>query len=283
MGEKTGISWCDHTFNPVWGCTRVSAGCVHCYAETWAKRSGVGWGPRAERRTFGDKHWNEPLRWNRLAQEAGVRRRVFCGSMCDIFEDHPITRAQWPRLYHLILRTPWLDWLLLTKRPEKIYSRLDAVNCDPDELVEHVYLGTSAEDQETANLRIPYLRRFNAKARFVSYEPALGQVDWKAHLSRQQGMFGIDWIIVGGESGHGARPFDIGWARSTVSECKAAGVACFVKQLGAQPRCNGGLGWEVNGVVHPVYWPKLRDKKGGVMAEWPPDLRVQEFPASEAP
>src|SRR5271167_714272 len=118
MGEKTAISWTDHTFNPWWGCTRVSPGCVNCYAETFDKRvfgaEGVHWGPGKPRRTFGDKHWNEPLRWNKKAREAGVYRKVFCASMADIFDVEAPTGER-ERLWDLIRSTDCLIWQLLTK------------------------------------------------------------------------------------------------------------------------------------------------------------------------
>ena len=121
MGMDSKIGWTHHTFNPVWGCVKVSPGCKNCYAETLSKRFGENiWGPDSERRTFGDKHWNEPRRWNKRAEKEGKRQRVFCGSMCDIYEDHPTTNEALLRLFDLIEETPWLDWLLLTKRPEYI-------------------------------------------------------------------------------------------------------------------------------------------------------------------
>ena len=123
MGKTTGISWTDHTFNPWWGCVKVSPGCQRCYAETWDKAKGGGishWGPTAPRRFFGDKHWAEPLAWNRAAERDGVRRRVLCGSMCDVFEHRPDLGDHRFCLYSLIEQTPMLDWLLLTKRPENV-------------------------------------------------------------------------------------------------------------------------------------------------------------------
>ena len=123
MADKTKISWCDATFNPWWGCVKVSEGCQNCYAETFAKRTGHAiWGPAAttQRRTFGDKHWQEPLKWNADAVKAGERRRVFCASMADVFEAHPQLHTERALLWAMIEQTPALDWLLLTKRPENI-------------------------------------------------------------------------------------------------------------------------------------------------------------------
>ena len=146
MGEQTAIAWCDDTFNPVWGCVKVSPACTNCYAEKWAKRTGFTnlWGPGSERRLFGDKHWNEPLTWNRWAAEANCRRRVFCGSMCDIFEPHPAVLGQLCRLWKLIDQAQNLDWLLLTKRPENIHN---APITDGARWPSNVWLGTTVESK----------------------------------------------------------------------------------------------------------------------------------------
>src|SRR6266566_1604751 len=129
MGEETAIEWCDHTFNAWWGCTKVSPACDHCYAETWAKRTGFPdlWGLNAGRRTFGEKHWYDPLRWDLAAMKASRRAKVFCNSMADVFDNHEgVTEAR-RRLWTVIKCTPNLDWLILTKRVgniEKMLTRL---------------------------------------------------------------------------------------------------------------------------------------------------------------
>jgi len=289
MGQVTEISWCDHTFNPVWGCTKVSAGCAHCYAETLAKRYGKDvWGP-GERRTFADKHWNEPLKWARDAEKAGERRRVFCGSMCDVFEEHPTTEAQLPRLMALIAATSHaLDWLLLTKRPERASAWLrEWLATTPRWRVGQAglgaaqpfwWLGTSVEDQSTLVARAPRLFGAPAAVRFLSYEPALGPIDLGAAPAY------VDWVIVGGESGPGARPFDIAWARSVAEQCRTAGVACFVKQLGARPEgISDGISYRGSETKKPDgFYRYLNDRKGGDWSEWPEDLRVREFPGTAA-
>ncbi|HEX4264577.1 MAG TPA: DUF5131 family protein, partial [Verrucomicrobiae bacterium] len=118
MGKNSSIEWTDHTFNPWWGCTKVSPGCEHCYAETWAHRVGQDvWGAKQDRRFFTDKHWQEPIRWNADAAESKKRRRVFCASMADVFENRDDLNKWRSKLWQLIIDTPWLDWLLLTKRP----------------------------------------------------------------------------------------------------------------------------------------------------------------------
>jgi protein gp37 len=247
MGANSKIEWCHHTFNPWWGCQRVSPGCEHCYAEAFAKRTGHGvWGPTADRRFFGDKHWAEPLKWNRDAEAAGEHRRVFCASMADVFEDRRDLDAQRARLWLLIAETPCLDWLLLTKRPQNVDHLL------PEPRPRNIWLGVTAEDQQRADERIPYLLRATwAAVRFVSYEPAIEAVNFDTFK-------GIDWLIVGGESGPGARRFDPEWALRTIQQCERLGAAPFVKQLGSHMR--------------------LRDAKGGNWNEWPLDLRVREFP-----
>src|SRR5712691_9642684 len=122
---KTTIEWCDFSWNPWWGCFKVSEGCKHCYAETLSKRFGRDiWGPASttERRFFGPKHWDEPLQWNEQAKREGTRKRVFCASMADVYEDHPMVKSARHSLWLLIQETPHLDWLLLTKRPENVLN-----------------------------------------------------------------------------------------------------------------------------------------------------------------
>jgi protein gp37 len=248
MGEASKIEWTDHTFNPWWGCARVSPGCQHCYAESFAKRYGHDvWGKNGARRFFGDKHWSEPVKWNAKAEAEGVRRRVFCASMADVFEDHPALPDQRDRLWDLIGRTPWLDWLLLTKRPENVAAMVPGGHDWPA----NVWPGTTVEDQERASLRVPVFlgATWGATVRFLSCEPLLGPLDLTASLGwrgargcladdpdvRQWGALcgaGIDWVICGGESGRGARPMNPDWARSLRDQCVAAGVPFFFKQWG---------------------------------------------------
>jgi protein gp37 len=265
MGKDSAIQWTHHTFNPWWGCTRVSPGCTNCYAETFARRVGVKWGPQAERRVFGDKHWNEPLKWNREAEKAGERRRVFCASMADVFEDRPELEAERAKLWLLIAQTPSLDWLLLTKRPEKM-SWMAPPHWSP-RWPSNVWAMTTVEDQQRAEERLPALKAIPAVVRGLSVEPLLGPLVLD--------LAGISWVIVGGESGHGARPFDLAWARSIVNQCQEAQVPVFVKQLGAQPWAPEALQRKSEG-TSPL---RLKDKKGGDPSEWPEELRVRELPA----
>jgi protein gp37 len=251
MGKTTDISWTDHTFNPHWGCFKVSPGCTNCYAETFAKRVGQQiWGPpkTTERRLFGDKHWAEPLHWNAEAEKAGERRRVFCASMADVFEDHPQLPPVRRRLWNLIEDTPYLDWLLLTKRPENIATML------PQKYWPNVWLGTSTEDQQRADERVPVLLRYRDRVPvlFLSVEPQIGPISLRRYLELEPTVSGgwmrwspdprplIDWVIVGGESGPKHRPFDEDWARSLRDQCQAAGVAFHYKQFGGRTHAEGG-------------------------------------------
>lgn len=285
MGADSKIQWTDHTFNPWIGCTKVSPACDHCYAEAGSRRLGAQHGLKlwnGDRFFTGAAYWMQPARWDRAAARDGVRRRVFCASFADVFEDLRELVETRERLWEVIRATPHLDWLMLTKRPQNL-----ALMVPWDETPwPNVWLGTTCEDQAHADLRIPELLKVPAAVRFVSYEPALGPVDF-TRVRMASGLVAIDvlrglgpsnivprgrtgaldWIIVGGESGPGARIFDVAWARDTVAACRAAGVAVFVKQLGAVPR----------DVAAREDW-EMQDRKGGDWSEWPDGLRVREFP-----
>lgn len=306
MAENSKIEWTDATFNPWLGCTKVSDGCKHCYAETLMdKRYGrVKWGPQGTRQRTSDAYWKKPLAWNRKAEAEGRRWKVFCASLADVFEDfgqattdrgyvngfeNDLTRWRM-KLWYLIDWTPHLDWLLLTKRPENVVGMVP-FSWLPDEGGEwpaNVWIGTSVENQEMADRRIPELLKVPARIRFLSCEPLLGPVDLQPWLH----MTGIPatvrvgarelpgsfmpfhWVIVGGESGQKARLFYIEWAQDLVKQCDYAGVPVFVKQLGSNPRQRADLknaNWRLD----------LRDKKGGDMSEWPPELRIRQFPPVE--
>jgi protein gp37 len=234
MGEVTAIPWTDHTFNLVWGCTKISPGCTNCYAERNAKRYGCNvWG-QAERRTLSEGYWRKPLKWNRKAAQNGHRPRVFCGSMCDLFEDHPTVEHERQKLWSLIRQTPALDWLLLTKRADRIKA------CLPDDWgtrYANVWLGVTIENADY-KWRADYLRAIPALIRFVSYEPAIGPLELD--------LAGIDWLIYGGESGPKHRPDSPEWARSIKAQCEAGGTAFFFKQSsGLHP----GSGSELDGQI----------------------------------
>ncbi len=284
MAETTGIEWTDSTFNPWIGCTKVGPGCDHCYAEAQDIRyKGGHWGPDAPRRRTSESYWRNPLKWNRDAEREGRRRRVFCASQADVFDNaiDPVWRRD---LFDVIRVTPALDWQLLTKRPGNVAKRL------PDDWGDgwdNVWLGCTVVNQEEAQRDIPKLLATPAKTRFLSIEPMLGPIDleeawhgasalesecwgeclWCAKgypplhncqngrqtdAAADKGRSGIDWVICGGESGQDARPMHPDWARSLRDQCAHAGVPFFMKQMGG---------------------PVKR-----TMPAIPPDLRVQDFP-----
>jgi len=276
VGKETGIEWTNHTFNPWWGCTKVSPGCANCYAERDSARWGQEWGKGAPRRVFGTDHWKQPLHWNQAANAAGVRRRVFCASMADLFEDEgPVSELA--KLLELIGKTPHLDWQLLTKRPQNWSDRVHAafrVGWEGDEWASqwldgdapaNVWIGTSVEDQARALERIPHLLRIPARVRFLSCEPLLGPLrldhldvdaagdpDW-CQINALSGHHTdmcrpcpdvprIHWVIAGGESGKGARPVEPWWFQSLRDQCAHAGAAFFFKQWGEfHPNLDGDL------------------------------------------
>jgi len=225
MGKHSHIEWTDHTFNPWWGCSKVSPACQHCYAETLTVRfGGATWGARGQRRFFGPEHWREPVKWNQEAERQGRRFRVFCASMADVYEDRADLLREREKLWNLIERTPSLDWLLLTKRPENVEQMSPWGKRWPA----NVWLGASVENQEWAEKRIPVLCAIPAKIRFLSCEPLLGPLS----LSNLIKGAAISWIIAGGESGHGARPMKPDWVRDLRDFCSKKGVAFHFKQWG---------------------------------------------------
>lgn len=230
MAKNSSIEWTHHTFNPWWGCVRVSPACKNCYAETWARRLGLElWGPRSPRRFFGDEHWREPLKWNREAERDGERRRVFCASMADVFEARPELNAWRERLWALVAETPWLDWLLLTKRPERVDRHVPWASAWPG----NVWLGTTAENQHWADKRVPELLRHPAAVLFISAEPLLGFIDLSRYLRAPgKAARSLDWVIAGGESGPRSRPMNPDWARDLRDQCAASGAKFHFKQWG---------------------------------------------------
>lgn len=280
MAQNSKIEWCDHTFNPWIGCTKVSQGCKNCYAERlmdhrWGK---ITWGPQGKRVRTAKAYWKQPLKWNetwyvqcdvcglrQVFEEHGfcagchhpmvavmkkVRPRVFCGSLCDVFEEkrnQMDEMDQWRSdLFELIEQTPNLDWLLLTKRPEHVEWMLEValfnrgIDLQAGEWLKshpNVWIGTSVENQEMADARIPALVRIPAKIHFVSVEPMLEKID----LQLEGRNYGMDypgysefvhWVICGGESGPCARPLHPAWVKSIRDQCQEAGVPFFFKQWG---------------------------------------------------
>lgn len=322
MGESTGIGWTDHTANFWWGCQRVSPGCEHCYAEHLAvvQRKLPVWGPPSTTTRERKKGvWKDVAKWNAAARADGVRRRVFVSSMADIFEAHPMVAPWRAEALDLLAQCDGLDVQLLTKRPENIRGMV------PPAWLEswpaHVWIGTTVEDQKRADQRIPHLLDVPAAVRFLSCEPLLDAVDltrldifrnerWPKSLPGEPATYynalsgsglrpswtgvsiethgpSVAWVIVGGESGPGARPFDLAWARGIVAQCDASGVPVFVKQMGAV----AVEGLDVTGEfrTHPVtgsrqvqmsftHRYRYSDRSGADPTEWPADLRRQNFP-----
>jgi len=261
---KFNISWTDHTFNPWIGCTRVSQGCVHCYAETLMdhRYRRVDWGPGHPRLLTSDVNWNKPIKWNNNAVKSGQRAKVFCASLADVF-DLEVEQAWRDRLWKLISATPNLDWLLLTKRPENFKFLPWEADQAP---FKNVWLGVSAENEEAAEQRIPLLRAWPATIKFISAEPLLGDI---SHVD----FSGIDWIIPGGESGHEARPMQVEWVRSLIAAGEKAGAKIWVKQMGEVWAKENRA--ELIQIKTNAKW----SRHGAEPAYWPADLRMQEDPA----
>lgn len=343
MAENSKIQWTDHTWNPWIGCTKVSPGCANCYA--WylmAVRYGrVKWGKGQLRARTSVANWKLPLRWNRRAaprkDDAGVLRtpprpRVFCASLAD-WLDEEVSLSMFADFLEVVHACQNLDWLLLTKRPQNWKARVASVvnlelsyreaNEKNYALIQwlmnwlngtapaNVWLGTTVEDQQRADERIPELLRIPARVRFLSCEPLLGSVDldhWvfdreavvervaeKMLLNEEQAdaitnHVGIHWVICGGESGKNAREFLLNWARSLRDQCAAAGVAFFMKQYGSNSAIDNRDMMPEQPDADPddlaafaasfVQRNHLKDSHGGDWSEWHDDLRVREFPQS---
>lgn len=342
--ENSKIEWTDHTFNHWSGCTKVSPGCANCYAESLMdKRLGkVNWGKGNPRQRTSEANWKKPTRWNKIAGcfPMNPRPRVFCASLADWLD--PEVPIEWlADLLDLICSTPHLDWLLLTKRPELWYDRIAEARLWVDEAhtrlkplnralskwlaawldewhglrkgvqsgtPHNVWIGTSVEDQQRADERIPELLKIPARVRFLSCEPLLGPLHidempiqgiGEALLRPLEGdVFGdwysapawtqekLDWLIVGGESGPNARECSIDWIQSIVQQCESADVPVFVKQLGAlSTTCNANL-YEFPDSAKLVEHGEgfaagrlvTKNKKGGDLLEWPDELQIREVP-----
>lgn len=340
---ETLIEWADRVWNFLRGCSMVSPGCAHCYAMKQAHRfSGPGMAYEGLTELGPDgPRWTGKIRMvdEKLLEPLSVKRpqKWFVNSMSDLFhEDVPFSFID--KAFAVMALCSQHTFQILTKRPErmreyfkdgprpmwsywianfllrngqpntaeKIGKGFDLqadIQAGPNFPLKNVWLGVSVENQKYADERIPILLQTPAAVRFVSYEPALGQIDITRWVRRSEssidyaqrvgyGRIGekdpLDWIIVGGESGPGARPFNIQWAKDVIAQCKAAGVACFVKQLGTRIRPAGSWddfidqnpivgAWTVRIAEHPATLA-TKDKKGGDWDEWPEDLKVREFP-----
>ena len=299
---NTTIEWTDKTWSPITGCTKVSPGCLNCYAETIAKRFQhdgpfVPWTVAAQRAarpqegvptglgyqpiTLHADRMNAPLHWRKPS-------RVFVNSVSDLFHED-VPEQFIAQCFGVMLSCPQHTFQVLTKRPERMQAFMTGYWADHFKDVSgfgvwpppNVWLGVSVENQRYANERIPILAQVPAAVRFLSCEPLLGPVNlgsWIRHYPG--GPAPISWCICGGESGPHARPMDLAWARGIVAQCREAGVACFVKQLGAHPYDAMPLfDWtgQATGNVRQDDW-LMKSGKGGDMSEWPEDLRIRQFP-----
>lgn len=241
------IEWTDHTHNEWIGCEKISDGCKHCYAEELMDKryAKAKWGANGTRTLTSIQNQNKPFSWNRKAEKEGVRYKVFAQNLSDTFEDREELEPWRIELFEKIASTPNLDWLVLTKRPEvanKFFQKYPQF-----EDLSNLWLGVSVENQQAADERIPILLDLPAKVRFLSCEPLLGFInfdEWFACWNEYNGEsspwlpgkykeeIGIDWVIVGGESGKNARPMHPDWVRSIRDQCQEAGVPFFFKQWG---------------------------------------------------
>lgn len=325
MATNSKIEWTEATWNPVVGCARVSAGCDHCYAVTMTHRLEAMGQPKYAGLTVlngrGERHFNGVVRCDEAALGKTLRHKkpkvYFVNSMSDLF--HRDVSVDFIALVFMEMHFGRRHtYQILTKRPDRMADVMPAVRERMLELLTqamggnsgivewplpNVWLGTSVENQAAADERIPHLLKCPAAVRFLSCEPILGPVDLVSWLPYEanRGWNGVmrpklNWVIVGGESGKGARPCNIDWIRSIVSQCKAAGVPCFVKQLGRSfllrndrisdwPRDGDGLidvDWYPDQEVYQgdLAQFRLNDPKGGDPSEWPEDLRVREFPVT---
>lgn len=302
MAAVSGIAWTKSTFNSWIGCTKVGPGCDNCYAESLdtarlSKTLGGGtkeipikhWGVGAPRYRTSVQNWKEPLKWNKKAPDSEFAGRkgfwpVFCASLADVFDNEvdPVWRQD---LFELIAQTPNLTWMLLTKRIGMVMSMLPQrwLDCG---IPENIWMGATIVNQLEADRDLPKLLSIPASKLWVSYEPALGPVDWRPYLRYTlHGVpRGIDWLIVGGDArqvGCGdPRQFELSWARTSVKQVRAADSAVFVKQLGSNPfdvTTNLGLAPGVASAQYNLRW-QLKEKSGADPTEWPTDLCVREFP-----
>jgi protein gp37 len=288
MGEVTKIAWCDHTFNPWIGCTRVSPGCQHCYAETQNARwnwNGGGWGPGAERRLTSDSNWKQLRKWNQAAFNVGKTRRVFVASLADVFDLEAPDGAR-ARLWNELEACLYLEFLLLTKRPQNWVKMLPLRWMD--KWPANVRLGFTAEDQTRWEERAKVALDFRLTVReclpfFVSCEPLIGEIDLQLvqlpgpnqlaqhncavdlTTARIDNTPLIGQVICGGESGPGARPMQADWDRQLRDQCVHAGIPFFFKQWGDWPK-NTLIG----DCLVPGNWTTLQPKGGSMLdgREW---------------
>lgn len=230
---NTKIEWTNKVWNPVTGCTKISEGCKHCYAERMAKRLRGRFGYPAEdpfKVTLQEQHLYNPVTWKKPTM-------VFVGSMTDIFHQN-VTDHYLLKIFDIMINLSRHTFQVLTKRPERMVHFFQKhFNFG---LPDNIWIGTSAENQQTADERIPILLQIHAAIRFISCEPLLGPIEFSNVTNRsdalsqlgKKALNGIHWVIAGGESGHNARPMHPDWASSLRDQCQQAGVPFFFKQWG---------------------------------------------------
>lgn len=253
--KNSTIEWTDHTFNPWIGCSKISSGCLNCYAEEMMDRryGRAKWGVSGTRSRTSESYWKQPFAWNRAAAKDSTNPTVFCASLSDVFEDRDeLIDWRLDLFSNVITKTKNLTWLILTKRIDIAILFLSMAR-----VPFNVWIGHSICTQQEALDVLPKLARIGRRigGTFLSCEPILEPIEL-GDLS------GIDWVIVGGESGPNARECHVDWIEDIKEQCQRSGTPVFVKQLGS----------------NPVGVKPLRSKKGGDLNEWPKDLRVQEFP-----
>lgn len=276
MGDKTKIAWTDSTWNPLIGCSRVSPGCEHCYAERLS-------GTRNGRTRLMPERLDKPLRWRRP-------RKIFVCDMGDLFHE-TVSFEFIAEVFGVMAACPQHVFQVLTKRSARMLEFFERVEL-PHWPMPNVWLGVTTEDQMRADERIPMLLATKTAVRFVSAEPLLGPIDFFA-VQDPPGVCRIgslDWVIVGGESGPKARPFAYEWALDIVQQCKSAGIACFVKQMGSDPYVENVNLWDLQDGQEGSLIDrgpaascrvKLHHHAGADPAEWPKDLQVRKYPDVE--
>lgn len=228
--ENSKISWTDHTQNFWIGCTNISPACDHCYAESLANRWKLAaWGAGQPRKRTSKANWEKPMLWNRHAAKTGTRPRVFSLSMGD-WADAEVPEEWRKDMFDVVAATPHLEWLLLSKRHALVLKYLDQYRVNKL----NVRIGFTVENQDMADIRMPRLHTIKAAGykTFVSYEPALSAVFWDDWMDPERARC-IDWLIAGGESGHGHRSPAIDWFRNARNACRGYDVPFHFKQWGA--------------------------------------------------
>jgi len=274
MMGLSSIEWCDFTFNPWIGCEKVSSGCDFCYAEEAQDhryhRVKWGGGPGSTRYRTKQGTWKNPAKWDKDARLDRVRRKVFCASLSDVFEDRAELKPWRVDLFEEIYKRQHLDWLMLTKRPENVLAMINesipvAGKSDAAfrKSFPHVWFGTSVENQAAFKHRWPLLKALPGAVLFLSIEPLLKPVILSDDFLSTPNV----WVIVGGESGPNARECAVEWISTIRNQCAASGVPCFIKQLGA----NSVTGINRDRIQH-------KHDKGGDMNEWISSLHVRQFP-----